>query len=638
MLTKNRIWKTLLAVVLIATLGFSSLSAAQAQGGPPPMFGDAADAPSDAGGPGEAHIARARFVYVNIGILFDASGKPLGKAALPQITLNLFPNVSYTGIVTRAWQDRWGSYWTGRLKGVPSSYFFLTVVDGVFMAHVGSTRGIYEVIYTPDGLYRAVQVDQSKFIDHAPGATFEVGGSVIPEGSLGETADSAARIDIMVAYTDDARAAAGGTAAMKALILTGLNETNTSYANAGITTRLRLVHVEEYSYVETGNLGTDLNRITNTTDAHFTTIHSLRNTYAADMVGLIVETAASGCGLANAIMASASNAFQVTKRSCVTPNYTFGHEFGHLQGARHDTYVDPTNTPYAYGHGYVHPYTTTASKRWRTIMAYNDRCTAWGYNCTRLLYFSNPTKTYTSDPMGTVGSSENYKVLNNTDYTVANFRTQIITDNFNSSFNGSSAGWSSVYGPWGIGSAAYYQSGGAANYCASTKHSGKYGDLTFEARMKRTGSYNGSSNRLVIRGNSASLSANKTWQPSYFFQYSNDGDFSVYELSSGGVYTTLKPWTIHAAIVVGGWNTLKVVAVGSSLKFYINGTLVWSGSDSSFKVGEVGVGMCRDSSSTGNLLQVDWAKLSNTPTADLNPFEEVVPGVEVPGGDDTHSP
>ncbi len=93
----------------------------------------------------------------------------------------------------------------------------------------------------------------------------------------------------MVAYTDDARAAAGGTAAIKATILTALNETNTSYANSGITTRLRLVHVQEYSYAETGDLFTDLNRFRNTTDAYFSTIHTLRNTYGADMVGLIVE-------------------------------------------------------------------------------------------------------------------------------------------------------------------------------------------------------------------------------------------------------------------------------------------------------------------------------------------------------------
>ena len=186
-------------------------------------------------------------------------------------------------------------------------------------------------------------------------------------------ADSGATIDIMVVYTDDARAAEGSTAAMKARIALAVAETNTSYANDNITTRLRLVHVEEYAYTETGNLGTDLSRLTNTTDAYFSNVHSLRNTYGADMVGLIVENGGAYCGLANAIMATQANAFQVTDRGCATGYYSFGHEFGHLQGARHDVYVDTSTTPYPYGHGYVHT-GTTAAQRWRTIMAYDTKC------------------------------------------------------------------------------------------------------------------------------------------------------------------------------------------------------------------------------------------------------------------------
>jgi hypothetical protein len=91
MFTKNRIWKTLLAVVLIATLAFSSLSSAQAQGGPPPMFGDAGDARPTTDAPNASYMARSRFVSVNIGMLFDASGKQLTEAgpAVPVQVLGL---------------------------------------------------------------------------------------------------------------------------------------------------------------------------------------------------------------------------------------------------------------------------------------------------------------------------------------------------------------------------------------------------------------------------------------------------------------------------------------------------------------------------------------------------------------------
>lgn len=621
MFAQNRTMKIVLALILVATLVFGSLSVAEAQGGPPALFGDAGDVPPSARGTNEAFIADARFVTVNVGMLFAPNGKALGKTRLPEITLNIFPNVSFTGVVKRSWTDSWGSYWTGSLKGVENGYFYLTVVEGVLMAHVGSPLGIYEVSLASGNLYKAIRIDQSKFKDHDEAWTYEPSGAVIPEGSLGASADSAARIDIMVAYTDDARAAAGGTPAMKATILTALNETNQSYANAGVTTRLRLVHVQEYSYAETGNMSTDLTRFRNNGDGYFDSIHTLRNTYGADMVGLIVENGGAYCGLASTIMATATTAFQVTDRSCATGYYSFGHEFGHLQGARHDTFVDPTNTPYSYGHGYV----KTSAPMWRTVMAYGDACGG----CTRIQWWSNPAKTYSGAATGTA-NTKNYLVLNNTDYTVANFRTQKIGNNFNSSFNGSAAGWSAVKGTWSIASSAYYRSAGLANTGASAKQTSKFGDVTFEVRLKRTGTCASCANRIIIRGNPASLFSTNWWKPSYYFQYDNNGNFSVYEATSASTTVALKAWTASAAIVKNGWNTLKVIAVGNSLKFYINGTLVWSGSDTTLKVGQVGFGFFRDAAA--GTMQVDWAKATNTPTADPNVFEDVAPGVEIGGG------
>jgi hypothetical protein len=65
------------------------------------------------------------------------------------------------------------------------------------------------------------------------------------------------------------------------------------------------------------------------------------------------------------------------------------------------------------------------SKRWRDIMAYNDQCTASGFSCTRLRYFSNPSNTYLTDPMGNATTANAVLTLNNTRMTVANFRASI---------------------------------------------------------------------------------------------------------------------------------------------------------------------------------------------------------------------
>lgn len=637
-----------IAVLALALAGAGSVggaTVAQAQqavapSGAPSLFAPAAagDLQPSADAPARPEVMRSQYLKVNTGLLVSASGAQADRRSLPEVSLNLFANASFTGVVTDARQDQWGATWSGPLKDVPNGYFYLTVVDGVFMAHVASTRGVYEVTQVGGDVYRAVQLDQSKFKDHndrwAPPA---VGAPVkaAPATAATSAADSGSTIDIMVAYTAAARAAAGSTAAIKATILTALNETNTGYANSGVAPRLRLVHVEEVAYTESGNISTDVSRLAGTADGYMDNLHALRNTYGADMVGLIVENGGGYCGMANAIMATAASAFQVTARSCSTGYYSFGHEFGHLQGARHDTYVDSSTTPYAYGHGHVNT-SSDATKRWRTIMSYNDRCSSLGYNCTRLQYWSNPTKTYLANAMGVVNTSENYKVLNNTAYTVANFRTAVIGSDFTDDFGASVGSWSAVNGAWALNGLGQYVSAGLASSSVSAKNSGKFGDVTFQATMTRTGGAASLANRLIIRGNPASLSAG-WWNPSYVFQYANDGTYSVYKMS-GGVSTALAPWASSGAVLTGGVaNTLKVVAVGSSLKFYINGTLVWSGTDSTLQVGQVGVGFYRDA--TAATLKVDAASASNTPTADRMATADVlVTGTPLSGGTMDRSP
>lgn len=705
--------------MIAAALGLASapLAAAPnapvAPNGPPPLFVPAAtgDLPPNAAAAPRPEVVRSQLTRVNPGVLFDANGAPADRARLPRITLNLFPDATYVGIVDEARQDRWGSSWNGTLAGVSQGYFFVTVVDGVLMTHVASPQGVYEVSQAAGDLYRAVQIDQAKFRDHPDEWDPPVGTAVDVQPlatSVGATADTGATIDIMVAYTATARQAAGSTAAMESTIQTALNETNTAYANSGVTPRLRLVRTEEVSYTESGNISTDVSRLTGTTDGYMDNVHTLRNTYGADMVGLIVENGGGYCGVANTIAATAASAFQVTARNCTTGYYSFGHEFGHLQGARHDIYVDSSTSPYAYGHGYVNT-STDSTKRWRTVMAYNNRCSDLGYNCTRLIYWSNPNNTYLTQPMGVVGSSENYRVLNATASTVANFRAEVssptfavsvsptagsvnvgaststavstsalsgtpptlslsatglptgvtasfsptsvtagsgstltlsaasgaapgsytvtvnatsdsttvstsftltvdLPNSFNDSFTNTVGNWSAVTGTWALNGSGQYQSSGLANAWSSVANSTQFADGTYQATMTRSGGTAGMGSGIILRGSPSSRTASGTWTPSYSFQYTNNRTFSVTKVDSSGTSTALKGWTSSRAIVKGGANTLKVVASGTSLQFSINGTLVWTGTDSLLSVGQVGVGFVRDG--TSSTLRIDAASVT----------------------------
>jgi hypothetical protein len=216
-------------------------------------------------------------------------------------------------------------------------------------------------------------------------------------------------IRVLVNWTP---AVASATADVPGLITLAVAESNQGYTNSGVSITLQLAASAKTTYTESGDFTTDLSRYRSTTDSYMTEIHTTRNSSAADVAVLLINNTAY-CGLASSIGASATTAFVAVYWDCATGYYSFAHEIGHLQSARHDPANDPTNTPYAWGHGYQY----TGSPKWRTIMAYD--CSG---GCTRLDYWSNPSNLYNGHAMGTTTKNNNARVLNDTRATVAAFR------------------------------------------------------------------------------------------------------------------------------------------------------------------------------------------------------------------------
>ena len=98
--------------------------------------------------------------------------------------------------------------------------------------------------------------------------------------------------------------------------------------------------------------------------------------------------------------------------SCLSGNFTFVHEAGHVVGTRHDN--DPTTSPFAYGHGYV-----MSSANRRTVMAVNNGpCPS----CTRLGAFSSPDYNFSGVPIGTANTNNHTRVWRTRGPTAAAFR------------------------------------------------------------------------------------------------------------------------------------------------------------------------------------------------------------------------
>jgi hypothetical protein len=194
---------------------------------------------------------------------------------------------------------------------------------------------------------------------------------------------------------------------------------NTAYANSGVTTRLRLAPVQEVNYTESNNSDTDLTWLRNDP-----TVAALRNQFGGDVVSMFCTNFddAGGRGYIMRQLNSgfAPNAFNVVDMDLAVENLTLAHEVGHNQGCHHDHQNADDPLAYPYAHGY---YKRTPG--FYTVMSYRPTgCDS----CFRVPNFSNPNVRYTDFrtgrrySMGVAGSSENYRVINNTAATVANFR------------------------------------------------------------------------------------------------------------------------------------------------------------------------------------------------------------------------
>lgn len=215
-------------------------------------------------------------------------------------------------------------------------------------------------------------------------------------------------IGVVVAYTAQTAAEVGDVPALAQL---AVDQTNESYRNAGIHAQLDLRHVYLTPTVSTLDMGLDLLRLRTGHDGAFDEVHALRYPYDGDVVVLLGPSTTSGygsCGLASVGATHQSESFAVVAHNCATVSFTFAHEVGHLQGARHNPEVDGGLVPYPYGHGL-----TDTVNGFRTIMAYNSSSCPNGW-CEKLLTWSSPDGLYQGVPTGDAARRNNARVLNET--------------------------------------------------------------------------------------------------------------------------------------------------------------------------------------------------------------------------------
>jgi hypothetical protein len=366
---------------------------------------------------------RSRLVELNKEFLCLLQSADCGARALERlIELNLFDDVYLIANIKEIRPTFSQGYaYVGTIEGEPDSEVILILHSNMLTGNINIPGYVFQVRPASDGLLNVQEIDPSGFPTELP----PVPVKTAVKDFQPNLPDTAKYIDILVVYTEAACSAAKGTAAIESLIDLAITESNVGFANSDVNHRFRLVHTSEVVYNEKNfNWNTTLDRLQLPSDTYMDGVHQLRDTYGADVVVLIVENQ-DYCGIAFLMTQLSLDfeewAFAVVNRECATGYYTFAHEIGHNMGSHHDRANAEGSGVYSYSYGYQAP-----DGAFRTIMAYDCQP-----SCPRVNFWSNPQKKHSGQPMGVDSSSpmaaDNRKSLNNTAFTVANFRQQSST-------------------------------------------------------------------------------------------------------------------------------------------------------------------------------------------------------------------
>lgn len=318
--------------------------------------------------------------------------------------------------------------WVGEFPGRKGSVISVTRRNGLLAGFFNDGQNLFEIIPGSSGEQVVFQVD----VPSLPGD----GEPISPD--LGQTAQSSEEApweppmaeadaivqDLMVVYTPASRMAYESTGTgIEARIISAVEMANQSYINSALNVQLNLVYMGEVAYTETGDMNESLTRLRATSDGFMDTVHTLRDSYAADLVSLISEDS-NYCGLGYRMSSNstsfASWAFNVVYSACL-PNQTLAHELGHNQGNTHNRESTSSTPYYPYAFGYR-----------RCVMDGNGFLTVMSYSCSgaaRVAHFSNPDVTYNGFVTGIDhdvdpgNSADTVRSMANMAPTIANFRT-----------------------------------------------------------------------------------------------------------------------------------------------------------------------------------------------------------------------
>ena len=310
------------------------------------------------------------------------------------VRLNLFEDAEFEWMPERAAATASGYSLSGPLAGVEWGTATLVANGGMV---VGSA-------WTPAAEYRIRTVGRSQIVERIDSAHGPVcdgalrPGAAVPDrttapaASAGVAADDGSEIDVLVAYTRQARRWAGGHRAVLADIDHDVAWTNEALAVSGAGFRVRLVATVALDYDEARDKDVGMQSVEE--------VPRLRDRHAADVV-IFKRTRGGNASWLSSLADPERRA--ETSHTAFVPvgrQATFAHELGHVMGLNHHRGDYNGNDPFPYSHGYILPgLRRDGNRAYSTIMAYKS-----------LPRFSNPRQRFLGVPLGVHGDEPSWRV------------------------------------------------------------------------------------------------------------------------------------------------------------------------------------------------------------------------------------
>lgn len=378
--------------------------------------GSASTPPSTAETPRAAHEGRVlRFDPAYFATLH--SGQPLPKAfdAVAGSGLRLVRK----SVVDAPAGTADGTYFHFQHPSAPEREASLLLREGRLAGFVTQGEARYDIRSTAPGF--ATMSLASPAVD-LPCAMTDEHRALSPQaegGIAGAACDNGSVIHVFVAYTDAAVAQAGSELLMLDQILWAIGDSNAIYANSEIAVGLQLVGTARTTgYLESASsMASDLYALRDPADGPLDRVLASATAAGADLTALIRADGGGACGIAFLVGGSVSDVeygVSVTALGCFS-NRTFTHELGHNMGCCHAPgdgggCLSGGVFPYSTGHRFV----GTNGTQYRTVMAYSPG--------TRIGRFSSPTVLFQGTATGVADERDNARTINETRFTVANFR------------------------------------------------------------------------------------------------------------------------------------------------------------------------------------------------------------------------